>query len=85
VDGRNFTVPVGTVVRLSPGESITLFRGIFHQFWAEGSSLLLREVYMVNDDHGDNYFLNAPGRFPDILENELPLHLLIGDYGKYRP
>jgi D-lyxose ketol-isomerase len=84
VDGRNFTVPAGSVIRLSPGESITLFRGIFHQFWADGSTLLLGEVSMVNDDHGDNYFLNAPGRFPDIVEDEPPLHLLVGDYDRER-
>jgi D-lyxose ketol-isomerase len=82
VDGRNFTVSPGTVLRLSPGESITLSRGIFHQFWAQGSTLLLGEVSMVNDDYTDNYFLNAPGRFPDIIEDEPPLHLLVGDYGK---
>jgi D-lyxose ketol-isomerase len=84
VDGRNFTVPAGEVVRLGPGESISLFQGVFHEFWAEGSALLLGEVSMVNDDHTDNFFLNAPGRFPAINEDEEPLHLLVGDYGKYR-
>jgi len=82
VDGRNFTVSPGTVIRLSPGESITLFQGVFHEFWAEGSRLLLGEVSMVNDDHNDNFFLNAGGRFPDIVEDEKPLHLLVGDYRK---
>ena len=80
VDGRNYTVPAGSVVRLSPGESITLFQGVFHQFWAESSTLLLGEVSMVNDDHGDNFFLTAPGRFPEITEDEEPLHLLVSDY-----
>jgi len=37
---------------------------------------------MVNDDHNDNFFLDAPGRFPKITEDETPLHLLVGDYGK---
>ena len=82
VDGRNFTVPAGEVIRLSPGESITLFQGVFHQFWAEGSRLLMGEVSMVNDDHGDNYFLSAAGRFPEITEDEKPIHLLAGDYMK---
>ena len=84
VDGRNFFVPAGTVIRLSPGESITLLQGVFHQFWAEGSQLLLGEVSMVNDDHADNFFLNAPGRFPEIIEDESPLHLLVCDYKKFR-
>jgi D-lyxose ketol-isomerase len=84
VDGRNFTVPAGTVIRLEPGESITLFREVFHEFWAEKATLLLGEVSMVNDDHTDNYFLNAPGRFPEIIEDEPPLHLLVGDYAQIR-
>ena len=83
VDGRNFFVPAGTVIRLSPGESITLFQGIFHEFWPEGSQLLLGEVSMVNDDHADNFFLSQLGRFPKITEDENPLHLLAGDYEKY--
>ncbi|AEF83314.1 D-lyxose/D-mannose family sugar isomerase [Leadbettera azotonutricia] len=84
VDGRNFTVPAGTVIRLSQGESISLSRGVFHEFWADKSTLLLGEVSMVNDDHTDNYFLKDQGRFPEIIEDEKPLHLLVGDYEKYR-
>ena len=84
VDGRNFTVPPGGIVRLSAGGSITLYQDVFHQFWAEGGMLLMGEVSMVNDDHTDNYFLEAPGRFPQIIEDELPLHLLVGDYALYK-
>jgi D-lyxose ketol-isomerase len=84
VDGRNYTVKPGTVIGLSAGESITLHRGVFHQFWSDDSVLLLGEVSMVNDDHHDNFFLEKRGRFPLIDEDEKPLHLLVGDYGKYR-
>jgi D-lyxose ketol-isomerase len=80
VDGRNFTVPPGTVIRLDPGESVTLFQGIFHQFWCDQGRLLLGEVSMVNDDHADNFFLEDRGRFPEIEEDEPPLRLLVGDY-----
>jgi D-lyxose ketol-isomerase len=84
VDGRNYTVKPGTVVNLGAGESITLHRGVFHQFWSDDSVLLLGEVSMVNDDHGDNFFLEERGRFPVIEEDEKPIHLLVSDYGKYR-
>ncbi|MDR0402414.1 MAG: D-lyxose/D-mannose family sugar isomerase [Treponema sp.] len=84
VDGRNYTVAAGSVVSLSVGESITLHRGVFHQFWSDDSTLLLGEVSMVNDDHADNFFLEQRGRFPEIEEDEKPLHLLVGDYPKYR-
>ena len=82
VDGRNYTVKAGTVVSLGTGESITLRQGVFHQFWADGATLLLGEVSMVNDDRNDNFFLEERGRFPSIEEDEKPLHLLVGDYGK---
>ena len=80
VDGRNYTVAPGTVVQLKPGESISLFQGVFHQFWSDDAKLLLGEVSMVNDDHTDNYFLEERGRFPAITEDEPPLHLLVSDY-----
>jgi len=82
VDGRNFTVKPGTVISLASGESITLFKGVFHQFWSDDAILLLGEVSMVNDDHKDNFFLEENGRFPAIDEDEEPLHLLVGDYSK---
>ncbi|MDR0448813.1 MAG: D-lyxose/D-mannose family sugar isomerase [Treponema sp.] len=84
VDGRNYTVKAGTVVSLGTGESITLQQGVFHQFWSDDAALLLGEVSMVNDDHKDNFFLEERGRFPGIEEDEKPLHLLVGDYEKYR-
>ena len=80
VDGRNYRVKAGTVVSLKTGESITLYRGVFHQFWSDDAMLLLGEVSMVNDDHSDNFFLEERGRFPVIEEDEKPLHLLVGDY-----
>jgi D-lyxose ketol-isomerase len=79
VDGRNFIVDPGAIIKLAPGESISLFQGIFHQFWSD-AELLLGEVSMVNDDHADNFFLEERGRFPVITEDEAPLHLLVGDY-----
>ena len=83
VDGRNYTVKAGTVVSLGTGESITLHQGVFHQFWCDDSTLLLGEVSMVNDDVRDNYFLVERGRFPEIDEDEKPLHYLVGDYAKF--
>jgi D-lyxose ketol-isomerase len=80
VDGRNYFVDPGAVIKLAPGESITLLRGVFHQFWSDDDTLLLGEVSMVNDDHADNFFLEEIGRFPVITEDEKPLHLLVGDY-----
>jgi len=45
--------------------------------------VLVGEVSAVNDDASDNRFLDAPGRFPEIVKDEDPLHLLVTDYSKY--
>jgi len=79
VDGRNFTAAPGTIVELKTGESITLNRGVFHQFWSDEKTLL-GEVSMVNNDKTDNFFLEERGRFPKIEEDEEAIYLLVGDY-----
>ncbi len=84
VDGRSYTVPAGTVIRLTPGESITLPSGQYHSFWGEKGcgKVLLGEVSKVNDDRVDNRFYEKTGRFPAIEEDEAPLHLLGNEYPK---
>lgn len=81
-DGRNYEVPAGSVVRITPGESITLYPGMYHKFWGEEGSgkILLGEVSKVNDDRVDNRFLEKTGRFPEIEEDEKPLYLLGNEY-----
>ncbi len=82
-DGVQRTVEPGGIVRLRPGESITLPTRLYHKFWAEGGRCLVGEVSTVNDDHTDNKFLEPIGRFPDIDEDEPPLYLLVNDYAKF--
>lgn len=78
-DGRNRYAEPGAIVRLQPGESITLFPRLYHQFWAEGGDCLVGEVSRVNDDQKDNRFLIDRPRFPDIEEDESALYLLSTD------
>jgi D-lyxose ketol-isomerase len=82
IDGRNYIVKAGTVLRLTPGESITIPTGQYHKFWGEKGSgkLLLGEVSTVNDDNKDNRFYEEMGRFPVIEEDEKPLYLLCNEY-----
>ncbi len=84
-DGVKRRIPGQGEVVLQPGESITLTPFLYHKFWAQpGKGLVLcGEVSAVNDDHCDNRFLEAPGRFPDIEEDAEPLRLLGGDYARY--
>lgn len=83
LDGVRRTVKAGDTVVLNTGESITLPDYLYHEFWAEGGTVLVGEVSKVNDDVNDNCFLHPIGRFPTVKEDEPPLHLLVGDYPDY--
>jgi D-lyxose ketol-isomerase len=73
----------GAVLRLDPGESVTLMPGNWHAFWGEGGDVLIGEVSTVNNDLTDNVFNEPIGRFSEIDEDEDPLHLLVSDYPKW--
>lgn len=83
MDGVRRSVAAGEVVRLDPGESITLPQRLYHEFWAEGSKVLVVEVSVCNDDNTDNRFHETVGRFPVVEEDEPPLYLLMKDYPRY--
>ncbi|PLW78682.1 D-lyxose/D-mannose family sugar isomerase [Cohaesibacter celericrescens] len=83
VDGRMVTLPAGGLLKLDPGESVTLMPGVWHAFWGEGADVLIGEVSTVNDDRKDNWFEMKIGRFSNIEEDEAPLHLLVSDYDKF--
>ncbi|NLC68815.1 MAG: D-lyxose/D-mannose family sugar isomerase [Clostridiaceae bacterium] len=82
IDGRTYEVEAGSIIRLTPGESICLPPGQYHEFQGEKGigKVLVGEVSMVNDDKTDNRFYKAVGRFPDIEEDEPPLYLLCTEY-----
>ncbi len=79
-DGIARSIAAGDVLRLAPGESVTLMPGDWHAFWGEGGDVLIGEVSTVNDDVTDNVFRQPIGRFADIEEDEAPTHLLVSDY-----
>lgn len=83
-DGRVYHVPAGTQIRLCPGESITIFPYMYHDFTVEKGtgSVLLGEVSMCNDDKNDNRFYEDLGRFPTLEEDEEPYRLLCTEYPK---
>ena len=83
LDGVLHTFPAGHVVRLEPGQSVTMTQGLYHRFWGEEGkgTVLVGEVSMCNDDAADNRFYDPVGRFPQIEEDEPPLHLLCNEYG----
>lgn len=82
-DGVERTVKAGDTIILSPGESVTLPPYLYHKFWGAEQRVLVGEVSLVNDDNLDNRFQEPVGRFPEIVEDEPPLYLLVNDYARY--
>ncbi len=83
VDGVIRKLPAGGLLKLDPGESVTLMPGVWHAFWGEGGDVLIGEVSTVNDDVTDNWFREPIKRFSGIEEDEAPVHLLVSDYDKW--
>ncbi|MBT8475947.1 MAG: D-lyxose/D-mannose family sugar isomerase [Rhodobacteraceae bacterium] len=79
-DGIERTFSPGEVLKLAPGESVTLMPGDWHAFWGDGGDVLIGEVSTVNDDLTDNIFREEIGRFAQVEEDEAPTHLLVSDY-----
>ena len=82
-DGADRWIEPGGILRLEPGESVTLRPGDWHEFWAEGGPCLIGEVSTVNDDLTDNIFAAPIGRFAHVEEDEAPQRLLVSDYDKW--
>lgn len=54
--------------------------GLYHEFCAEGGTVLIGEVSAVNDDTTDNRFTEEVGRFPEIEGDQPPLYYLCNEY-----
>jgi D-lyxose ketol-isomerase len=82
IDGVTTVIPAGEVLRLKPGQSISFEPYMYHEFWSEGGHSMIGEVSTVNDDENDNRFLQSPGRYPSIEEDEPAEYLLCNEYCK---
>ena len=85
IDGVLKTVKQGEPFFLTPGSSICLRPRLYHRFYGQKGKgrVMIGEVSQVNDDVNDNRFYETVGRFPDIIEDVKPVHLLVNDYEKY--
>lgn len=83
VDGRAVADPYAQPLRLRPGQSVTIPRGVQHSFWGEEGQgdVFVAEVSQANDDLTDNYFRDGIGRFAEVDEDEPPHRLLWSDRG----
>ena len=64
--------PFAGPIRISPGASITIPRGLQHRFYGESGHgpVFVAEVSQCNDDRNDNFFLEPLGRFSTVEEDE---------------
>jgi len=81
-DGKEYFVKAGEQVILKPGESISIYPYLYHDFEVEKGTgtVLIGEVSMCNDDKTDNHFYKELKRFPTIEEDEKPYRLLCNEY-----
>ncbi len=72
LDPEEQRAPSDSLIRLAPGQSLTIPPRTIHQFWGEEGSCwtVSGEVSSVCDDWQDNYFLEEMNRFPEIIEDE---------------
>ena len=82
MDAVKHVVPAGSIIEVTPGNSITLEPYVYHSFGAKRGAgmLIVGEVSKVNDDNNDNVFLVSSERFCGIEEDEAPIHLLVNEY-----
>lgn len=82
IDGCVSRVKAGTQLVLTPGMSISIRPGMYHDFEVKPGTgaILIGEVSQVNDDNTDNRFNPPVGRFPAIEEDEPPYRLLCNEY-----
>ena len=82
MDAVKYTLPAGSIVEVTPGNSITLEPYVYHSFGAKRGAgmLIVGEVSKVNDDNCDNVFYAKTDRFCEIEEDEAPIHLLVNEY-----
>ena len=83
VDGTRRVLAPGEPVRLTPGQSVTITRNLWHRFYGETGkgTVFVGEVSQVNDDLTDNYFFESIGRFAGIEEDEPKLFPLWNELG----
>ena len=77
-DGMERTVPAGTDVEITRGNSMTIYPGLYHQFSPKPGcgDLVIGEVSSINDDRTDNYFEVPRPRFIPV-EEDCPLTVLL--------
>lgn len=83
-DGIERTVPAGTDVCVTRGNSMTIYPGLYHMFTPKRGSgdLIIGEVSSINDDNTDNYFENSRPRFVPVEEDAEILWPLCNEYGR---
>lgn len=85
-DGLLRTVPAGTRIAITPGNSMMIYPRLYHLFCAEDTDdcLIVGEVSSINDDHADNFFAEERGRFSQIVEDEPWQIPLVNEYERLR-
>jgi len=81
VNGIAYNIKAGGIVRLVPGDGLTLLPGIFHKYWTEKAGCIVGNISTTCNEAEDYLFLDPQSRrFPEIEPDESPIHLLHYEY-----
>ncbi|NQU41994.1 D-lyxose/D-mannose family sugar isomerase [bacterium] len=80
VNGIFYNLKAGGVVRLAPGDGITIPPNHYHKFWADNALCLIGEVSPPVDEPQDIRFLDVAEWLPSIEEDEPALYALSHEY-----
>lgn len=80
LDGLKQSVESDATLYLRAGQRITLYPGVYHEFWPVSEYAVIGEVSTANDDQNDNFFENPDvGRYEGIDEDVPPLVKLLNE------
>lgn len=79
-DGIRRQFNAGETFFLHHGESVTMPPRTYHSFHAVNGACLIGEVSSRNDDATDNHFYKKILRFPEVIEDAMPLRVLCAEY-----
>ena len=83
VNGIIYNLKPGGLVRLAPGDSITLRPGIYHKYWAERAGALVGVVGSSASNPPDCRYLEDLAWETEIEDDEPPVHLLSHEYPEF--
>jgi hypothetical protein len=80
VNGIFYNIRAGGLIRLAPGDSITLPPGLCHKSWPEKAGCLIGEIATPGNPNADTHYVDTEPGPMEIEEDEPALFVLCHEY-----